>query len=479
MRVAAYVRVSTDEQADKGNSIFEQQERLTAYCKAMNWNAPEFYIDEGYSAKNLKRPAITKLLNDITASQYDVIVATKLDRVCRNLSELLQLVEIFQNHNCRLVSASESFDTSTASGRMVLQLLGMFAEFERERISERVRDNMKSIAKNTSRAMGKACFGYDVVDGGYVINETEAEQVRFMFALAELGHGHRMIAKLLNERGVLTKAGKPWDQVNVKRLMSNETLKGARIYNKRNTTKGQTKMREKSDWIVTEQNHEPIITPEQYDRVQLIFDGRKRNHARAESETYLLTGVIYCKLCGGRMKGSTARINRPNKNHIYHRYICSRYVGGYGCRHHAVDRDQLEQFVVEQIKLIASATDEQIEIMVGKLKTNEQEIKQTQEQLVKIDKRMQKQIEAFENDLISSRDLKLARERIEQERTKLEQYLHELKSRHVRPDDVRQNTNAYLADITGADRQKAKQSISMLIDRVVIDAPSVDIYWRL
>lgn len=479
MRVAAYVRVSTDEQADKGNSIFEQQERLTAYCKAMNWSAPEFYIDEGYSAKNLKRPAIANFLNDITSLRFDVILCTKLDRICRNLVELLQLVELFQNYNCRLVSASESFDTSTAAGRMVLQLLGMFAEFERERISERVRDNMKSIAKNTSRAMGKACFGYDVVDGGYVINETEAEQVRWMFDLAEAGHGHRMIAKLLNERGVLTKAGKPWDQVNVKRLMTNETLKGARIYNKRNTTKGQTKMREKSEWIVTEQNHQAIITPEQFDRVQLIFDGRKRNHARAESETYLLTGVIYCKLCGGRMKGSTARYKGERAHHVYYRYICSRYVGGYGCRHHAVDRDQLEQFVIEQIKSIASATDEQIEIMVGKSKTNEDEIKQTQEQLVKIDKRMQKQIEAFENDLISARDLKLARERIEQERVKLEQYMHDLKSRHVVPDEIRRTTNYYMNQITGDNRQKAKQSISMLIDRVVIDAPNVDIYWRL
>jgi site-specific DNA recombinase len=479
MNIAAYVRVSTDEQADKGNSIFEQQERLSAYCRAMGWQEPTFYIDDGYSAKNLKRPAITRLLENVENKSVSTIIATKLDRVCRNLLDLLNAVEIFEKNDCRFVSASESFDTSTAAGRMTLHLLGMFAEFERERISERVKDNMLSLARNTDKALSIPCFGYEIVGGRYAINHAEAEHVRFAFDLAEQGKGSRTIAKLLNERGVTTKRGKSWDQVNVKRLMANETLKGWRIFNKRKSVKGKIKMRPESEWIVAEDNHPAIIESERFDRVQQIVNSRKRTHARSESETYLLTGVIYCKLCGGRMKGQTSRHRSGRNPHDYFRYICSNYVLGYGCRHHAIHRDELEQFVIGQMKRIAEATDAQIEQMLGVVKSNEQEISASTEQLAKIEKRMQKQIEAYENDLISAHDLKLARQRIEQERTKLEEHIAELKRREVNPSQVRANIVGQMDDILGTDRIIAKTSMSMLIEQILVDAPSVDIVWRI
>ena len=478
MNIAAYVRVSTDEQADKGNSIFEQQERLSAYCRAMAWSEPTFFIDDGYSAKNLKRPAITDLLERVEKKQFDVLVVTKLDRMCRNLLDLLQLVEVFEQSECRFVSASESFDTSTAAGRMTLHLLGMFAEFERERISERVKDNMASIARNTDRAVSGACFGYDIIGAKYAVNETEAEHVRFIFDQYENGHGPRFIAKLLNDKGVTTKRGKPWDQTNVKRLLKTETVKGFRIFNKRNTSKGKTKMRDESEWIVSPDNHPAIITPEQFDRVQKLIEMRKPKHARAENETYLLTGIIHCKRCGGRMKGATARY-KQSPNRVYYRYICSRYVSGYGCGSHTVNRDEVEHFVIEQMKRIASLSNQQIEQMLGQTRSNEDEIRQTSDQLARIEKRMQKQIEAYEQDLISAHDLKLARERVEQERTKLQQHLKELKARQIKPDEMRGNISAHLDIITGADRLKAKKSMSLLIDQIVVDAPSVDIYWRL
>lgn len=479
MNVGAYVRVSTDEQADKGNSIFEQQERLSAYCRAMGWPEPTFFIDDGYSAKNLKRPAMIELLKHVENRGLTIIISTKLDRVCRNLLDLLNVIEIFEKNDCRFVSASESFDTSTAAGRMTLHLLGMFAEFERERISERVKDNMLSLARNTDKALSIPCFGYDIINGRYAINVAESEHVRFAFDLAEQGKGSRTIAKLLNDRGVTTKRGKAWDQVNVKRLLANETLKGWRIFNKRKSVKGKIKMRPEAEWVVAEGNHPAIIPPEQFDRVQQIIDSRKRTRAHADSETYLLTGVIHCKLCGGRMKGQTSRHRSGPNPHDYFRYICSNYVLGYGCRHHAVHRDEIERFVIEQMKRIASATDAQIEQMLGGVKSNEQEIAAATEQLARIEKRMQKQIEAYENDLISAHDLKLARQRIEQERTKLEEHIHELKRRSVNPSQVRANIAGQMVDILGTDRLKAKTSISTLIEQILVDAPSVDIVWRI
>lgn len=479
MRIAAYIRVSTDEQADKGNSLQEQQERLYAYCKVMGWDKPKLYIDDGYSAKNLQRPSIQQLLSDVQQNKIDVVLTSKLDRLCRNLLDLLQTINLLDDHNCSYVSATESFDTSTAVGKMVLQLLGAFAEFERERISERVKDNMLSIKKNTGKAMTKPCFGYDVIDGLYTINDEEAKYVTYMFELAEQGFGHRMIAKMLNDQGVTTKQGKMWDQVNVKRLMNNETIAGIMTYNKRKSKNGKTVLRDKSEWIIKENNHPAIIPPERFESVQEIMKSRSMANKHADSETYLLTGLLKCKHCGKNMKGSTSRHKTKYNDYTYYRYICSSYVLGYGCKHHAIHRDDLENKIIEQIKELTLGTNKVIDIIVAHSSSTEDEVKELKSQLSRIDKRMQKQIEAYEHDLISASDLKAARERIEAERSSIEEQLNTLDSRKGDVTTVKENASALLDEITGSDRVKAKSAIRKLIHRIDIsDSMLASVIWK-
>ncbi|MGD8188522.1 recombinase family protein [Brevibacillus ginsengisoli] len=479
MRIASYIRVSTDEQAEKGNSLTEQKERQIAYCIAMGWGNPEFFIDDGYSAKNLNRPAIQQLINRVKENEFDLVLTTKLDRFCRKLLDLLQVIDLFTQHNCSFVSASESFDTSTAVGRMTLQLLGTFAEFERERISERVKDNMMSLAKNTDKVLAIPCYGYDIVDGKYSIIDYEAANIRFMFELAEQGHGHRMIAKELNDRGITTKRGKLWDQVNVKRLINTETIAGIMVYNKRKTQSGKTVMRDKSEWIIKENNHPYIIPPEQFYKVQSIMQSRSRANKHAESESYLLTGLVKCGHCGKNMKGQTSRYNRANKSYTYYRYICSSYVLGYGCKSHTVHRDQLENFIIDEIKDLVNTSTKKLHIKVAAPAAQGDEIQEIHSQLSKIDKRMQKQIEAYENDLISADDLKLARNRIDADRQRLREKLQKLESKSGDPKAVKINATKLLDDITGVDRIKAKAAIRQIVDRIDIENGEViDLTWK-
>ncbi|MEV2910871.1 recombinase family protein [Paenibacillus larvae] len=481
MRIAAYVRVSTDEQADKGNSLSEQKERLSAYCKAMGWNSPIFFIDDGYSAKDLNRPAMKKLLMRVRNNEYDIVLTSKLDRLTRSLLDLLHIVTMFSDYNCNYVSATESFDTSTAAGRMVLQLLGVFAEFERERISERVSDNMKSLAKHTDKALGKVCYGYDVINGKFVINETEAEFVRMMFDLAEQGHGHRMIAKELNARGSLTKKGKMWDQTNVRRLINNESLAGIMIYNKRQTKNGKTIIRPKNDWIIKENNHPAIIPLERFLTIQEMMKTRSRAGKHADSETYLLTGLVICKHCGKGMKGTTSRHKTKYGNYTYYRYICSSYVLGYGCKHHIIHRDDLEKLIVEQIKTIAESSSKQLMIDIAASNNQKDEIKDIKNQLVRVDKKIQKQIEAYENDLVSASDLKTARERVEAERRILKKKLERLEKMDKKEDVQMVITKAkdLLDEIMGINRVKAKSAIRLLIEQVQVEnGEMVSITWK-
>lgn len=479
MKVAAYIRVSTDEQADKGNSLNEQQERLAAYCIAMGWQKPHFFIDDGYSAKNLKRPAMQKMIKSVEKNLFDIVLTAKLDRLCRNLLELLQLVKLFEDHKCNYVSSSEGFDTTTAAGKMVLQILGAFAEFERGRNSERVKDNMISLAKNTSKALGKTCYGYNVIDGEYQINEEEAKHVRYMFELAEQGHGHRMIAKYLNGAGITTRQGKAWDQVNVKRLITNKTLMGTNEYNKRDSSKDKVEIRDKTSWIIKENNHPAIITPEQFESVQNKLRSRSIAHKHAENESYILTGLVKCKHCGGNMKGSTSRMKRPNKLYTYHKYICSSYVLGYGCKHHAVHRDDIESGIIDRVKEIAKGSTKPINIKVSLSKTLDEEIKSINLQLSKLDKKIQKQIEAYEEDLITRNDLKAATDRVEAERIKLNEQLSKLANRSGNTEDLKRTASNLIEDITGIDRIKAKNALRELIDKIEVEGEVIDITWKV
>lgn len=477
MRVAAYIRVSTDEQAEKGNSLNEQGERLEAYCKVMGWPKPKLYTDDGYSAGTLKRPYLEMLLKDVKENKVDILITTKLDRLTRSLYDLLNTLKFLEKNKCQYVSATENFDTTTAAGRMVLQLLGVFAEFERGRTSERVQDNMISLANNTSKALSRPCFGYDIVDGYYQVNEDEARHVLHMFDLAESGHGTRTIAKELNEKNVLTKSRKLWDSTNVGRLLKTETIAGVRITNKRKKVDGKTVIRPKEEWIIKKNNHPAIIEYERFDRIQGILDSRKRNKRHAENETYLLTGVLLCGHCGRNMKGNTARHKRADKQYTYHRYVCSSYVLNYGCKFHFAHREEIETEVIRMITHVAEASVSDLELEVTS-KSAKDETKEIELQLNRLSQQMQRQIEAHSKKLIVDEDLKASTERVNEERRLLRAKLEMLKSDKNNTAAVKKNAQDLINDITGTDRQKSKAGIVKLIDTLILKDDKIRIAWR-
>ncbi|KGE18485.1 recombinase family protein [Paenibacillus wynnii] len=478
MRVAGYVRVSTDEQAEQGNSLFEQQERMTAYCRAMNWESPTFFIDDGYSAKNLKRPAVDRLVKEVSQQKFDVVLNTKLDRLCRNLLDLLQTVSHFQTYNCAYVSVSEGFDTSTAVGRMTMHVLGAFAEFERERIRERVKDNMISLAKNTHKALAIPCFGYDIIDGHYAINQNEAESVKYIFDLILQGYGHRSISISLNDKGIVTKRGKSWDQINVKRLINNRTLCGTRIFNMRENIDGKIKIRDESEWVVVENNHPAIIEPSIFEEAQEIMNSRKPARKHAESETYLLTGLVYCSHCNNTMGGQTNRSKNKYGEYEYFRYICSSYVRKGGCKYHAVHRNDLESSVINEIRQLASKSNKEV-VVITNSRSKEAEKIELKNALAKVDKKMQRQIEAYENELISAEDLKKARTRVENEKERLLKDLMNLENKYTDANVIHQRAKDLIGEIDGIDRKRSKFLIRQLIDQIDYKDGEYSITWRI
>ncbi|MCL1880777.1 MAG: recombinase family protein [Oscillospiraceae bacterium] len=293
-KVAIYIRVSTQEQAEHGFSIGEQQERLLAYCKAQNWLVHEVYIDGGYSGSNLNRPAIQKLKNDI--DKFNVVLVYKLDRLSRSQFDILDLIEkTFMPCNVDFVSMSEAFDTGTPFGRAMVGILGVFAQLEREQIRERSAMGRKARAKEGKfHGGGSIPVGYDYVDGELIINEYEAEQIRLIFEMAADNKSNQEIVEKLIESGYTTKYGKYNNNHTgrMSRVLKNELYLGTIRY----------------DDIVTPNSHTAIISPELFHKANATRKTRRATYGDVGyRKTTLLAGFIWCVKCGARYSTSISK----------------------------------------------------------------------------------------------------------------------------------------------------------------------------
>jgi DNA invertase Pin-like site-specific DNA recombinase len=214
LRCAIYTRKSSEEGLDmEFNSLDAQREACEAYVasqKAEGWVlVPDRHDDGGYSGGTLERPALQRLLTDIEAGRVDTVVVYKIDRLSRSLMDFAKLVEVFDRNNVTFVSITQAFNTTTSMGRLTLNILLSFAQFEREVIGERIRDKFAASRKKGMWMGGFVPLGYDIKDRKLVINEAEAATVRKLFQqFLRVGSVTKMVVALRSE-GMTTKGGNP------------------------------------------------------------------------------------------------------------------------------------------------------------------------------------------------------------------------------------------------------------------------------
>jgi site-specific DNA recombinase len=203
LRCAIYTRKSTEEGLDQEfNSLDAQREAAEAFIQSQRregWiTLPELYDDGGFTGANMDRPALTRLLRAVEAGELDCVVVYKVDRLSRSLLDFTRMLSVFEKHKVSFVAVTQQFNTSTSLGRLTLNILLSFAQFERELIGERTRDKLSAARRKGKWTGGSPVLGYDVHPGGgrLVVNEEEAERVRAIFALFE---EHRSILLTLIE----------------------------------------------------------------------------------------------------------------------------------------------------------------------------------------------------------------------------------------------------------------------------------------
>ncbi len=341
MRIATYTRISTDE-VNQPYSLAAQAERLAAYIASQDgWERVQSYSDQASGAK-LERPGLKRALADAALSRFDVLLVYRVDRLCRSVGLLADLLSRLDAAGVGFRSATEPFETTTPSGRMMMQMLGVFAEFERASIIERVVMGMGRKAAEGRWVGGTQPFGYRrAPEGGRLVAEpTEAALVPLIFDLyAHQLHGNREIAARLNEAGHRTRSGRPFSWKSVLTILKNRVYLGEVGW--------------RGEWFPGE--HEPLVDPDVFGKAEVLLQERGEDAAKrvALSSDYLLTGLVVCS-CGARFIGTAA----TGRSRSYRYYTCGtrqRY-GTKTCSAARLPADILDEAVVNGLLDVLSDT---------------------------------------------------------------------------------------------------------------------------
>ena len=235
-RAAIYVRVSTDEQAEAGYSLDAQKEKLENYCIAEGWDIFRIYEDDGFSGRNISRPAYRKMMEE--RDQWDVMLVMKMDRIHRNSRNFMAMMDQLNHDDKKFVSCLESLDTTNAMGRFVADMIQRLAQLESEQIGERTQMGMEEKAdtlRNTeseNRTMGfSPPFGYRMEGGLLLRDEDEMPYAERIFKEYSSGDTLDMIAYRLNSNGISTRRGNPWTKYNVRAVLHNPIYAGYMDWN--------------------------------------------------------------------------------------------------------------------------------------------------------------------------------------------------------------------------------------------------------
>jgi site-specific DNA recombinase len=351
-RCAIYTRKSTEEGLEQEfNSLDAQRESGEAYVKSQQHEGWECLVDRyddgGFTGGNMERPALQRLMADIEAGNVDCVVVYKVDRLSRSLLDFARMMESFDRHNVAFVSVTQQFNTSTSMGRLVLNVLLSFAQFEREIISERTRDKIAAARRKGKWTGGMPLLGYDVDPrrSTLIVNEEEATQIRAIF---ELYLEHQSLITTIREldgRGWTNKCwttrkgrqrgGKPFNKTSLYKLLTNVTYVG--------------KLKYKAE--VHPGEHAAILGDDIWERTQLLLrrNGCTGGAAVRNKFGALLKGILHCAACNCAMS-PTHSTKDGHKRYRYYVCTAAQKRGWQTCPSKSIPAGQIENLIVDQIR---------------------------------------------------------------------------------------------------------------------------------
>lgn len=459
-KVACYVRVSTENQLEN-YSIDEQTERLKAYCKAKDLSIYKIYTDGGYSGGNTNRPALNSMLDDIKRNVFDTVIVYKLDRLSRSQKDTLMLIEDeFLANNIDFISISENFDTSSPFGKAMIGILSVFAQLEKDQITERF--TMGRIGRSKSGLFhggGNAPKGYNYTNGRLEVNCFEAEQVKEVFSLFLSGKSINAVSNIMTKKyGVTT-----WNNANkVSNCIKNS------IYIGKVKFKG----------IEYDGEHTPIISKADYYKANEMLNSPERENKKTTAQKtpfragYLLSSLIYCKKCGAKYSGghSYYKCYSRSKN-------SKKFIKDPNCKNKNWTIDELDTLVSNEVRKLTVDQSYQQLFTNSNSQSPVNDKKAIQTEINKIDNQINRLLDLFQ---LSDVPIDVVKQKLRVLTDKKESLTKELEKHKT--DNFKAFETALLRFVeldNTSSLEERRLLISTLVERIIIDDKDVEIVWRL
>lgn len=496
-RVAIYVRVSTVEQAEEGYSIDEQLRLLKQYCDNNNYVIFKEYADRGISGKSIKgRPALQELLRDAEDRKFDVVFVWKLNRLARNILDLLKMVDMLQKNNIAFRSYSENFETETPAGKLSLHMMAAVGEFERGTIAQNVKMGMLARARE-GRWNGGAVLGYDIIETPtagkkrkethLVVNEMEAATVRKIFELYVQGNGYKSIVNRLNQEGYKTKKGNMFAVATLKEIIKNPVYIGKIRYNVRRDWSEKRRRNINPNPVLVDGEHEPIIPIEMWERAQVLLEERSGKPSRVYDSEFPLTGLLRCPECGsGMVIGRTVNTRKDGSKRVLEYYVCGAWKnkGSAVCHSNGIRTDYADAYVFNKVAELVRNQNLLKDVLdkVNKSRTEDigpanRELEVLQREAEKVQSRMSKYLALYEDDGIPRDELIQRMAQLKEEKRLIEERMTPLRirasdgnSQPVSYELVREVLDNFYSILCNvATREQKKQLLHLLISKITID----------
>ncbi|MNW43855.1 DNA-invertase hin [compost metagenome] len=494
IKVAIYVRVSTEEQAEQGYSIDAQLDTLRNYCKLYGKEIHEEYVDAGISGTSIEgRFALQQLLKDAEKNLFHEVLVWKISRLARNSLELLTTIEQFKRLNISFRSFTENFETETPTGKLTLQMMSAIGEFERNTIVENVKMGMKQRAK-TGKHNGKLPLGYQSITdpsdpsgrSNVAVVTAEAIIVRKIFELYAAGRGLKSIANELNHTGYKTKTGNTFSTTAIKEILNNPFYNGKIRYNRYENWSNKRRRGKSAEPIIADGKHEAIIHDVLWEKVQFLLQKKSFTPSRIFDGEFLLSGLIRCPKCGAAMVASRTRSKTKTGeivNRLYYSCGAFRSKGSSVCSANSIRKQEAEDEVFNRLSRVLSK-DRILKAIVDKinhrlatrtlpLQAELEHIKSQLEQAESRKRRYQDLIEQnnLDKSIVAERMQEIQEDLIKflAEKSRLELDLSEGNTSPVVFEQVRELLHGFYQVLTAAPFEQRKTLLHLFIKRITMD----------
>lgn len=420
LKAIGYIRVSDKEQGkDERFSIPHQREHIEEYCHQRRWQLIDIFNDVESGKGTARRKGLKAALKAL--EQADILIVHELDRLSRNLMDTLFIIDEITRSRKMFVSIHDNIDSSTdEKWELQFHILAVFAHYFRKQLSRKVHETMLTKAQK-GEWNSKPPYGYSLINKHLAINEEEAWIIRRIFDLyLNRNYGIRAVAIDLN-RDTHAKNGGAWDYAEVKRILRNPAYMGDSVWNTRKRSETKDIMRPEEEWVIVKNTHEAIITRDVFEAVQERLKLRAEFRGTSRSRVYLLSGILHCGLCDGKMHGANRKSHfskLKGRALDHYKYMCTNYHKKGTCQGLKVDSAELEEKVINYIEGKLGTPDQVARLVKQKqynLRTimdKKRKLEGLKRALDSIPGKLDTQMQALESKRITEREFDRARARV-------------------------------------------------------------------